>query len=57
MLTKYYGKVQCSQENPMVSYRDLMKIIEAEKATWERESIGYNAVKSVEMAITEKNNN
>ena len=41
----------------MVSYRDLMKIIEAEKATWERESIGYNAVKSVEMAITEKNNN
>ncbi len=31
----------------------IMKILEKEKATWARESIGYNAVKSVEMAIEE----
>jgi hypothetical protein len=30
-LKKYYGKVQCSQENPMVSLKDVMELLEAKK--------------------------
>ena len=29
MITKYYGKVICSEDNPMVSLKDILEIIES----------------------------
>lgn len=50
-LAKYYGKVVCSKENPMVSLKDVQEIIKQEKLTWAERSIGWMAVDSVEKAI------
>ena len=51
MLTKYYGKVMCSQDNPMVSLKDVLELLEKEKLTWADQSIGWKAVESIENAI------
>jgi hypothetical protein len=52
-LTKYYSKVSASQDNPMVSLKDVIEILEEEKRTWANQSIGFKAVESVIKALTE----
>jgi hypothetical protein len=51
MLKKFYGKVQCSQDNPVVFLKEIKEIIEREKQTWAEQSIGWKAVESVEKAL------
>lgn len=53
-IPKYYGKVHCSQDNPMVSLKDVKNLLRKEKETWANQSIGWKAVESIEKCFEDE---
>lgn len=52
-ISKHYGNVICTQDNPMVLLKDIKELLIKEKLTWDTQSIGHKAVESIEKALEE----